>query len=421
MKNYTSPALLADQGNREDISAQALAICEQALKPLIYDLPDNYSSRERFEEVLQTLNRQATPGIPYDTEAPTIGDWLKFNGSEYDQFRRDSLWFDVGKVFEGTYPITLKTFIKPEPHKIEKIRDQRWRLIICFPLCVQVAWKMLFDYTNNMMVERAYEIPVQHGFQLFGGNWKHYYRQWTSQGLNAGTDISAYDFSTTWLKVRNSVFQMRVNMARGAHVAAWKDLALRLYEQIYVGSIIHFPCGTVVRMLVNAIQKSGSPNTISDNSLLRFYESVYISLANGLSVYPLGSFVGDDALERIHPDDESTLLRAYKERGWTIKQIERGLDYIGHSFTPTGPMPLYLGKHLYSVRFVSDSLMPEWLESMARLYAYSPHAWIWHELARMKGIHLLSPRYYEAWYTYGLDFPIFGEYRSKIECNFGDA
>lgn len=421
MKNYTIPSLQADQAHREDVGAQALAICEQALKPLIYDLPDNYDTRERFEEVLHTLNRQATPGIPYDQQAPTIGDWLIYDGFHYDQFRRDSLWHDVQKVLAGTYPITLKTFIKQEPHKMAKIRDQRWRLIICFPLCVQVAWKMLFDYTNIMMVDKAYEIPVQHGFQLFGGNWKHYYRQWTSQGLNAGTDISAYDFSTTWSKVYNSVFQLRVNLARGSRVGEWSELALRLYEQSYIGCTIHFPCGRSVRVLVNAIQKSGSPNTISDNSLLRFYESVYIALENGLSVYPLGSFVGDDALERIHPSDEETLMSAYRRRGWTIKQIERGLDYVGHRFLQTGPVPLYVEKHLYSVCFVTDSLLPEWLESMARLYAYSPHAWIWHELANVRGIRLMSKEYYKAWYTYGLDFPLFGEYRLRANCSFGDA
>lgn len=399
----------------EPFETQALAVCERALRPITYFLPDNYDSRERFEEVLVTLNRQATPGIPYDRENSTIGGWLGFDGFEYDQHQKDRLWFHVQQVFNGEFDILYKTFIKQEPHKQAKIRQGRWRLIICFPLCVQVAWKMLFDYLNVELLQHSLEIPVQHGFQLMGGGWKHYHRQWKNQNLNAGTDVSAFDFSTTWKKVRRSVFELRARLTKGRRVDDWKRLALRLYEQAYVGCNVQFPCGTTVRINVPAIQKSGSPNTIADNGLLRFYESVVIALSLGKFVYPLGSFVGDDALECIHRDDEESLVAAYKRRGWTIKQVEWGMNYVGHDFTATGPMPSYLAKHLYSYRYLSDEVVSGFLESMVHLYAHSPHTWIWHRLALLRGLALSSEGYYKVWYDFHLPELSPWEYRYRLQ------
>lgn len=390
-----------DTGVDGNIESQALAICEAALRPASYYLPNDYASRERFDAVIRGLNFKASPGYPYSQEKPTIGEWLGFNGIWFDDYQVERLWYDVTLIFSGSSELMLKSFVKSEPHKKTKADAGRWRVIMCFPLNYQVVWKMLFDYGNERLVESAYDIPVQHGITLVGGDWKLFYRQWKSLGFNAGSDVSAFDWCVTLRKMR-LVYELRRRLAKGPHVSAWFSLASRLLDEAYSGVKVLFPNGEVWRINVPAVQKSGSPNTISDNGILRLLESVIISLTNGLQVYPLPRTVGDDGLERV-PSDEGYLdylQSCYLRRGWILKQLVPGMEFVGHLFTDQGPLPLYVAKHLCKFVHLSPEIIPEFLESMARLYAHSPHFWIWESLAAKYNLCLLSQDYYKAWYDF---------------------
>lgn len=396
---FTREALEKDKDPDLELEELALAVCEQALHPASYELPSNYLSRERFDHVLLTLNRQASPGYPYSLEASTIGEWLKFDGLAYDWFQTDRLWYDVECVIRGETEMWLKAFIKMEPHSATKIALGRWRVIMCFPLNYQVLWKMLFDYGNEQFLTASYEIPIQHGMKLVGGDWKLYRRQWIHLGLNAGTDISAFDWCVTLRKMR-LVYELRRRLAKGPHVAGWFTLASRLLDELFLNPRILFPDGEVYILSVPAVQKSGSPNTIADNSILRLFESVVISMKAGMRVYPLPRCVGDDSLEKIQLTDEAAdILRSvYRQRGWRLKQIVPGLEFVGHDFKPSGPVPLYEEKHLWRYCHMPGDLIPEFLEGMARLYAHSPLFSLWESLALRNGVRLMSQSYYKTWY-----------------------
>lgn len=401
MERYTQGALERDEEADETSEELALAICEEALHPASYYLPGDYLSRERYDHVVRTLNMQASPGYPYSTEAPTIGEWLHFDGFRFDSYYLDRLWHDVNSVINGETEMWLKAFLKMEPHKITKAAEGRWRVIMCFPLNYQVLWKMLFDYGNQAILDSAYETPVQHGLKMVGGDWKLYYSQWVHMGFNAGTDISAFDWCVTYRKMK-LVYELRRRLAKGPHVAAWFSLASRLLEELYVCPKILFPSGEVYVMTVPAVQKSGSPNTIADNSILRLLEGVVVSIQSGLPVYPLPRVVGDDALEKVEHTEEyvDLLKRAYQRRGWILKQVVPGLDFVGHVFTPQGPLPLYEGKHIWRFVHMPDEIVPEFLEGMARLYAHSPLFKVWNRVAERCGVRLLSQEFYRTWYNF---------------------
>lgn len=375
--------------------------CEQALNPAAYDLPENYDSFERMKEVLATLSRESTPGLPYCREQPTIGKWLGWDGFQYSPIAVQRLWYDVQLVLSGQWDHLMKSFIKMEPHKRQKVLDKRWRIIICFSLPVQVAWKMLFDYGNKSFVEHAYEIPTQQGLVLPGGNWKMYVRQWKSRGYNAGTDASAWDWSVPgWLL--DAALEMRLRLARGSDktLTSWYALARRLYSEAFgVGTKIVLPSGLVLRQEFYGLQKSGSPNTIADNSLMRLIASVVVSMQVGLPL-TIGRFLGDDALEKLPEDENSVeaIKRAYKDLGIVIKSVERGLEFAGHHFSDEGPKPLYLGKHLWKLMYTPTDILPEFIDSMARLYCHSPHYGLWTEIAARLGVRLYSRDYYLGWY-----------------------
>lgn len=401
LERFTRFALERDEVANETSETQALAICEEALHPASYFLPGDYLSRERFETVLLTLNYQASPGYPYSKEYPTIGEWLGFDGISFNAYQVERIWYDVGLIIKGDTEMVLKAFIKMEPHKITKAMEGRWRVIMCFPLNYQILWKMLFDYGNVQLLKASYDTPVQHGLKMVGGDWKLYRSQWVHMGFNAGTDISAFDWCVTYRKMK-LVYELRRRLAKGPHVEEWFSLASRLLKELFIRPKILFPSGEISILEVPAVQKSGSPNTIADNSVLRLLEAVVVSLESGRSIYPLPRVVGDDALEKVNLASEQveSLKVAYQCRGWILKQVVPGLDFVGHVFLPSGPEPLYEGKHLWRFVYMPEEIVPEFLESMARLYAHSPLFGMWEALAYERGVKLLSQDYYKTWYDF---------------------
>lgn len=394
---------MLDQG----ILQLALACAERALQPSAYYLPENYLSRERFEEVLHTLDNTSSPGIPYTDEAPTIGEWLKFDGFEYDPTQRERLWIETKLVLEGHWIPTYRVFIKKEAHTRIKAQDGRWRLIFGFPLNVQVAWKMLFDYGNISFLDHSLDIPIQHGLKLVQGDWMHYYRKWRTEGLNCSTDISAFDWSVTWPWIE-LVLALRTRLAKGPHVEGWTVYARRLYELAFKGVILQFSNGEVCSFSLAAVQKSGSPNTIADNGMIRYLRALYVRLRHGLPMHPPGAYVGDDALERVKVEDFPRLREMYKEVGLTVKTVEEGIDFVGHRFVPSGPLPAYIEKHMWNLVHQPGENLPDYLDQMARMYAHSPLEEFWQDIALECGVFLASPEYYRTWYdTERDDFPAY--------------
>lgn len=343
----------------------------------------------------------STPGYPYCKEKPTIGEWLGWNGLGFSPYSLARLWHDVQLVFDGVWEHYMKAFIKMEPHKLSKIKLKRWRVIIGFSLPVQVAWKMLFDYQNKKFVEESYHIPCQQGLVLPYGGWKDYLRQWKSRGYNAGTDASAWDWTVSgWLL--DAALEMRRRLTRGNvnDMDKWYTLARKLYSDAFdVGARIILPNGKVLRQEFHGLQKSGSPNTIADNSMMRLIASVIVSIQMGQPLY-IGRFLGDDALERLHLDFQTieAMKATYYELGIVIKSVELGVEFAGHQFDWDGPRPLYLAKHLWKLFYTPTDLLADYVDAMARLYCHSDEFQLWVDIASKLNVRLYSREYYVSWY-----------------------
>lgn len=397
-------ALQADKDPDRYLEQIALAFAEKAMKPANYAIPDDFDSYERFLDIIPDLEKSSSPGYPHCLGASTIGEWLKWDGIKASPHRLRELWYETQLVLSGEYDAVFKAFIKQEPHKIAKARAGRWRIIVGFPLPVQVAWHMVFGSGNTAMVEASYDIPTQFGLKLTQGYWKDYLRLWKARKYNAGTDVSAFDFGVTWRKIEELVLELRVRMARGSRLREWKVLAHRLYEQAYCNSKILFPSGRIYKLMVNAVEKSGSPNTIADNSMLRFIEAIIVYMMLDIKPIVPPVSVGDDALERIPPDVSVEAFReAYLKRGWVLKGIEFGLEFVGHRFDDTGPQPLYVAKHLWNYFYTSPVIIPSYLDSMLHLYAKSPLLEFWIRLAEEHGLSPMSKSFYGVWYDTDYD------------------
>lgn len=373
-----------------------LSIVEEAYQPVVWVLPDDFDSYDRFVKVVYRLDWSSSPGYPYMLEKPTIGEWMNHDGVQVGSYELGRLWFDVRKVLDGDYYHIWRTFVKMEPHKISKIREGRWRIIMACSLPVQVVWHMLFDYQNDLEIDKCYEIPSQQGVKLVNGGWRDYYRLWKARGYDVGLDMSAWDWTVpSWLFDAELILRKR--LGRGSRMGDWYELARRMYDDAFVHPRILVSNGIVLQQVKPGIMKSGCVNTISTNSRMQIMLHVLACWKMGAPVHPLPVACGDDKLQR---SEQAYDVTAYTCYGPVVKSASAGLEFVGHEFTETGPHPLYMFKHVFAFKYVSDEVMPQYLEAMVRMYIHTEHVHFWYELAHHLGhiSKLKSLEYYKFWY-----------------------
>lgn len=382
----------------ENEKERILYLMEKEYRPVRWRLPDDFDSREAFDRAVRRLDMTSSPGFPYMREASTNGQWLCWNGVCCDPIRLDRLWYDVQRVFDGSFEQFIRVFIKSEPHKSVKAEEGRWRLIMACSLPVQMVWHMLFDYMNDLEIEKAYEIPSQQGLVLVNGGWKLFRKSWIEQGYDSGLDKSAWDWTApSWALDLDLEFRRR--MGYGDRIAEWHRFARYMYDEMFVRPRLILSDGSVWLQTIPGIMKSGCVNTISSNSHMQVMIHVVACDSSEMPVYPLPRAVGDDTLQC---QSQTTDLEAYRRYGVVVKTASEGLEFVGHEFTRDGPHPLYMFKHVKRLQYTTDEILPQYLDSMARMYVHTEHYWIWERLAIRFGCPLsMSRDAYLYWYDVG--------------------
>nr|UGO57510.1 MAG: hypothetical protein 1 [Riboviria sp.] len=382
---------------------RSLNIMEDAYAITKRQIPKDFDTYSSFERALNRLDRSSTPGYPYNKRGSTIGDVLGFDGVWFKEFNIQSLWFDVAQLMDGVGwdDLIFNVFIKEEPHKRSKIEEGRWRLIIGMPLHFQVLSHMLFDFQNDAYIENAYYIPSQQGIKLFEGNWRTFVSSWKAAGYDIGLDKRAWDWTVTgWKTEVCKIFRQR--MVYGENYESWCRLVDKAYEALYGSPVLMLSNGMLFKQLHPGIQKSGSLNTISDNSLQQVLDHILVCIDTGAPIYPLPVAVGDDTLQT---QAQVADLDAYKRYGSFVKSATLGLEFVGMEFLSTGPVPVYLEKHLFKIPYFDKPTRTQYFDAMLRLYSYSPHLALWRRLAYRLDLEesLKSDAYYRSWFEYQLD------------------
>lgn len=375
---------------------RALHILEEEYEKARWVLKEDFDTKEAFYRAVQRIDRSSSPGYPYMRESPTNGEWLGFDGAWYDEYKLEVLWFDCQKVLRGEWELILRAFVKAEPHKKSKAEANRWRLILASPLCVQVVWHMMFDYGNDKEIEKAYWIPSQQGMVLVNGGWKQFYKLWTGLGYDCGLDKSAWDWTVPGWMFEDDL-ELRHRLGRGNRMGEWRTICDRLYNEMFVRPLVVLSNGTLWRQLYPGVMKSGCVNTISTNSHCQAILHLHACFVQGVQWWPLPACCGDDTLQRL---SQASDITAYSRYGPVVKSASEGLEFMGHEFLVTGPVPLYSGKHVCNLFYQDSGNIGQYLESMARMYAHSPNQWFWYWVAAVLGLEtaLCSPEYYRYWY-----------------------
>lgn len=375
-----------------------LYVMEQEYEPSRWNLPTDFLGYDNFTRALTRLEMGSSPGYPYQREKPTVGEWLRYDGVGFDTFAVARLWMDVCTVFEGSWDTVLRVFVKQEPHTTKKAQEKRWRLIMASPLCVQVAWHMLFDFHNDKEISCFNRIPSQQSISLPAGEWKRFLATWKTSGTLHGMDKSAWDWTAPFWALMLDV-EFRYRMGRGTGMELWKEKANILFRQMFESVKIILSDGSMYKQVVPGIMKSGCVCTISTNGHCQGFAHVVACLKAGVGYQPMPPVVGDDTL--IHPLHKCT-VDYYACMGIVVKEVTDDIEFVGYKWSDGSLEPLYHGKHLKKLVHVSDDDLPDYLDSMCRQYARSRYYAFWEALCdALIGGTRLSRAAYEYWFNVG--------------------
>lgn len=385
-------------------------IAEEAYSEAKYDLPSDFMSKEHFMRVVRDLEFTSSPGYPYCIEASSIGDFLGWDGFDFDYYSLERLWYDVQRFLNGDQDVLYRVFIKDEPHKLAKALDDRWRLIICPPLFEQVVWAMVFGSGNDKEIETCSKTPSLQGMKLCGGDWKNYVKSFNQLGLWVGQDKSAWDWTAHIELIRLELeLRDRLITSEPERKMRWRHLAELCYRGAFYHPRLLLSNGQVFEQQHPGIMKSGCVNTISANSHCQVLLHILAASRQGISPFPLPVAVGDDTL--VNPRTAPS-IEVLSQFGVIVKPLADDRSFVGHLFPPTadglGPVPEYRVKHLFRYLQVEEIVVQDFLESMRRLYVHD-FEWFafWGRLLVGRG---LQPQYSHAYLQFWYDFEDMGRW-----------
>lgn len=329
------------------------------MRPAVTLLPADFLTRAHFQRVLEDIDMRSSPGIPLCYSYPTNGDFLKVNG-EWRVANVDLLYAMVNSWFDGTLDeFPLRVFIKREPHKIEKIKEGRLRLIMAVPLPLQVVDQLLFGTQNQREVDLFDTIPCAPGWGITYGGW----RMVDSRAI--GLDRVAWDYSVPYWLLQLEL-RLRFNLCLNAN-DLWKRSAIRRYQELYHRPQFQLSSGAIYRQMQSGIVKSGAVNTISTNTHCQLLLHAYASFLSGSDDTGYFLAMGDDTLQQgyniAYIDELSKIVR--------LKPPVVG-EFCSMLFKRGGVVePLNYGKHLTNLLHQKPEHLCASFRSLQLLYGRS--------------------------------------------------
>nr|UGO57339.1 MAG: hypothetical protein 3 [Riboviria sp.] len=321
-------------------------------------VPEDFLSFEKFLEVVSCLNFQASPGLPYCRQYPTIADFLGWDGMTFQMERAQELYAHVMYVVKHRVADPFRVFIKQEPLPAAKVQQGRWRLIFSCPLVLQVLDHLLFKDQNQKELEEMLRLPTKIGWTPFYGMAELVVRDITDP---YSMDKSAWDhLFPAWCVDLDKDFRQSLAFAP----PLWHDLVDWRYRTSFQECELRFSDGSQYRQLFKGFMKSGLVNTLTTNSHAQYFMYWVACRRSGVPPTP-GVIIGDDQLAEGMMENAISL---YREMGCKIKQLDRNYHFAG--FDLASKTPLYWSKHVTNLLYTDN--LAETLEAYQMLYAFHP-------------------------------------------------
>lgn len=347
-----------------------------------WDIPDDFLQRSHYLRALGKLDWTSSPGYPYMRRAPTNGDLFKVKNGIPNELIVDQFWELVNNRIRDGDSDYIRLFVKPEPHKLGKLRDGRYRLISSVSVLDQIIDHMLFDQANDRLIDNWLEVPSKIGWSPVWGGW----RVIPTSGCVA-LDKSSWDW-TVQLWLVELVLELRARLCSNLS-ADWLRLAKWRYQQLYCSPSFITSGGLVMRQVTPGVMKSGCVNTISDNSFMQCILHVRVCLEIDVSVGNL-ICMGDDTLQETIGDIGRYLDRMSQYA--RVKSPVYNSEFAGFRFHGRRIEPLYKGKHAYVLLHVDPEVLPQLSQSYLLMYHRSAYRDLMEDLFLKMGQELTTRR-----------------------------
>lgn len=330
-----------------------------------WKLPSNFLTYAHFKEAVRNLDMRSSPGLPYMRFAPTNGILFKIDEDGEPDEEVLLRFYEAVKdriLTKGPSDV-IRLFIKAEPHKLKKLENHRYRLISSVSVLDQIIDHMLFDNFNDICVDNWPLNPIKVGFSHFKGGWRAIP---VSQGWIA-TDKTSWDWTVMpWMQELCFEIRSRLCDAEGEKFSVWKDLAQYRYNELFSNPTFMTSSGVLLKQRVKGIQKSGSVNTLIDNSLMQWIIHARCQLELNQTITNIFT-MGDDVLQEQFPgmDGYFNLMSQF----CILKQTTESSEFAGFHYKNGTIEPLYKGKHAFNLLHAD----PVVLESMALSYSLIYH------------------------------------------------
>lgn len=244
----------------------------------------------------------------------------------------------------------IKVFIKNEPHKLAKVRQQKFRLISNVSIVDQLIERALCSRQNYAEIAQWTECPSKPGMGLHDEGLQELYSEVVSRQrgghILAETDISGWDWSVQdWTLALDG--ELRSKLYHAAPGSAL-DVLLRFRSSCVARKVFVLSDGSMFQQLKPGVQASGSYNTSSTNSRMRVLLGYLIGAEWVIAM-------GDDDVE----DAVDGAADLYEELGYRVKDYkhpsEGSFEFCSTTFSGSWKgSPAQWARTVY--RYLSHSL-----------------------------------------------------------------
>lgn len=314
--------------------------------------------------MLTDVKRDASPGVPLCALGATNQEVLEKSFQHVLEAAAKRFWhlsrlrgaraLSPKELLDGGYTDAIRIFVKDEPHSTTKLEEGRVRLICSVSLIDQLIERLLCGEQNRKEIDLWRYIPSSAGLGLHDEGLVHIWEKVNREsqgGSVASSDMSGFDWSVQeWELYLDCEVRARL-MSAGPLVSR------ALFNRVTCLSraILQTTDGSMYAQLLPGVQKSGSYNTSSTNSRIRY------ALARMVGA-PWAVTMGDDCVEA--PVDGAKAK--YAELGHTLKSYELldgGFEFCSTQFSEDSAIPIKPFKMIFA--FGSEEGQP--IQRLAQL------------------------------------------------------
>lgn len=244
----------------------------------------------------------------------------------------------------------LKMFVKPEPHKLSKIAEERYRLISGVSLVDSMIDRILFQPLFDKILSTAGQTSTMIGWSPLGNGSSVLLNILGHADKYLALDRKCWDWTFKhWLLEELRKFLLSMIPCAPQYFV---DLTVMRFKLLFNESTFRFPDGLVIKQKSPGVMKSGCFLTILLNSLGQVFLHELAELVLDMPLPPLAA-MGDDTTTKFF-DRYQEYVEYLESLGFKIKvSITVKPEFCGYTYDWGYYLPEYRDKHAFILQHLT--------------------------------------------------------------------